>query len=273
MKHWWKRAVYACILCLCLCCTACSANSQPDPAVLLRETLSQVNALESCESRFSNDLEFNAGTEQQTFHSAVSSVYFADPFCLKSTQDTGAGAPSVTYTMTEDGFCWFYAETEDGWLRTPAETLNTTPSEQIEILRLLKQATDPQFVREEEVEGTPAYKLEVTFPADILRSSIEAIVSASGMGDGSQTLVQELLASTPAVYGYCYIGKDDGRLLRMELDTTEALNTVFSKISGDSVKVSISKSVLTGELFNCNAAAPVELPPEAASAQTVEDAG
>ena len=102
MKHWWKRAVYACILCLCLCCTACSANSQPDPAVLLRETLSQVNALESCESRFSNDLEFNAGTEQQTFHSAVSSVYFADPFCLKSTQDTGAGAPSVTYTMTED---------------------------------------------------------------------------------------------------------------------------------------------------------------------------
>ena len=98
MKHWWKRAVYACILCLCLCCTACSANSQPDPAVLLRETLSQVNALESCESRFSNDLEFNAGTEQQTFHSAVSSVYFADPFCLKSTQDTGAGAPSVTYT-------------------------------------------------------------------------------------------------------------------------------------------------------------------------------
>ena len=99
------------------------------------------------------------------------------------------------------------------------------------------------------------------------------IRDSSGMGDGSQTLVQELLASTPAVYGYCYIGKDDGRLLRMELDTTEALNTVFSKISGDSVKVSISKSVLTGELFNCNAAAPVELPPEAASAQTVEAAG
>lgn len=273
MKHWWKQAVCACILCFSLCCTACSPNSQPDPAVLLREALSQANALESCESRFSNDLEFNAGTEQQTFHSAVSSVYFADPFCLKSTQDTGAGSPTVTYTMTEDGSCWFYAETEDGWLRTPAETLNTTPLEQIEILRLLKQATGPQFVREEDVEGTPAYKLEVTFPADILQSSIEAIVSASGMGDGSQTLVQELLTSTAEVYGYCYIGKDDGRLLRVELDTTEALNTVFNKISGDSVKVSVSKSVLTGELFNCNAAAPVELPPEAASAQTVEAAG
>lgn len=273
MKHWWKQAVCACILCFSLCCTACSPGSQPDPAVLLREALSQANALESCESRFSSDLEFNAGTEQQTFHSAVSSVYFADPFCLKSTQETGAGSPTVTYTMTEDGSCWFYAETEDGWLRTPAETLNTTPLEQIEILRLLKQATGPQFVREEDVEGTPAYKLEVTFPADILQSSIETIVSASGMGDGSQTLVQELLTSTTEVYGYCYIGKDDGRLLRVELDTTEALNTVFNKISGDSVKVSVSKSVLTGELFNCNAAAPVELPPEAASAQTVEAAG
>ena len=103
MKRWWTRAACAFLLCFSLCCTACSSNSQPDPAVLLREALSQANALESCESRFSNDLEFDAGAEKQTFHSAVSSVYFADPFCLKSTQDTGTGAPSVTYTMTEDG--------------------------------------------------------------------------------------------------------------------------------------------------------------------------
>lgn len=273
MKQNWIRPFFTLALCALLLCTACSSGGQPDPAVLLREALSQANALESCESSFSSSLAFSTGAEKQQFRSSLSSVYFANPFCLKSTQDTGAGSPAVTYTMTEDGQCWFYAESDGVWLRTPAETLNTTPLEQIEVLRLLKDAADPRMVREEEVDGTPAYKLEITFPAEALRSSIETIVTASGMGGGSQTLVQELLGGVPSVYGYCYIGKDSGELLRAELDTTEALNTVFSKISGDSVKVSVSQSVLSGELHSRNAVPSIALPPEAAGAQTVEAAG
>lgn len=273
MKRNWIRGIAALILCFALLCTACSSKGQLDPDVLFREAMSQANSLESCESRFSSDLEFSVGGTKQTFHSEVSSIYFADPFRLKSTQDAGTGTPIVTYTVAEDSACWFYAESEDGWLRTPAENLNTTPLEQIECLRLLKQAAEPHLVREEEVDGVATYKLEVTFPAEILRSSIEATVSASGMGDGSQTLVQELLDSVPAVYGYCYLEQETGLPVRMELDTTEALNTVFNKISGDSVKVSVSRCTIEGSLTHCNDASAVELPPEAASAQTVEAAG
>ena len=80
--------------------------------------MSQANALESCESRFSSDLEFSVGGTKQTFHSEVSSIYFADPFCFKKYAGCGTGAPIVTYTVAEDSACWFYAESEDGWLRT-----------------------------------------------------------------------------------------------------------------------------------------------------------
>lgn len=273
MKKQWTFAAMALALWISVLCIACSPADQPDPAVLLREALAQANAMESCEASFSRDLEFSVGAEKQQFHSEVSSVYFADPFCLKSTQDTGTGNPLVTYTMTENGQCWFYAESDGGWLRTPAETLNTTPLEQIELLRLLKDATDPHLVREEPVDGAPAYKLELTFPVEALRSSIEAIATASGMGGGSQTLVQELLDAAPPVYGYCLIEKETGFLLRAELDTTEVLNDVFSKISGDRVKVSVSKSILSGEISNRDAASPIELPPDAAAARTIEAAG
>ena len=111
----------------------------------------------------------------------------------------------------------------------PAENLNTTPLEQIECLRLLKQAAEPHLVREEEVDLCGNLQIRGDFSGRNFRSSIEATVSASGMGDGSQTLVQELLDSVPAVYGYCYLEQETGLPVRMELDTTEALNTVFNK--------------------------------------------
>ena len=106
-----------------------------------------------------------------------------------------------------------------------------------------------------------------------LRSTIENIVTASGMAGDSKTIVQTLLNSAPPVYGYGYIDTDSDRLVRIELDTSQILDQVFQNIDGSSVTIHVTKSIISGDISNIGRAPAVALPEDAKAASSVQACG
>lgn len=270
-----KRSAYrlaAWILAACMIFLFTSCDQPADPEVILRESLAKSEKIANCEATYRYSLTFHSEEKETRVSTSVDSTYFSSPFRLKEERTTN-GTTSTTYLEAEDQDIWYYAKMEDGWKKVNVENQDRSPTKLLASLNLLKSAEQPKLVREEEWDGTPAYKLELSFPADTLHNTIAEIVAASGMGNGSQTLVSALLESVPPLFGYCYIAKESGLPLALELDATDALNTVFSNIDGDSVQITVSESIISGTIRNPDSADPFDLPPEAAAAEIMEAAG
>lgn len=269
-----KISVYI-ILMLCIfSLSACSKKVDAD--VLVREAKSNSESIKNCTADITNTLEFTASGKKYTYKSSTENVYFAEPFSLKSTQSSQIGEKAdkfVTYTITDNGGIWFYTHTNDGWQKTSAGTVSKTPTDQIDVLRMLNNATGQKYVRETELNSIKSDKLELTFKSEVLQSTIETIVTASGMGSGSKTIVETLINSTPDIYGYCYVDKNSGQIIRIELNAEDALNKVFKNIEGNNIEINISKCEISENVKDIGKAPAVELPPEAAAAQTVKAAG
>jgi hypothetical protein len=269
-----KRAVSFLTALLFLALTACTAS--PDADVLFREAKTNAGAISNCTATYRNDLAFTANGKKFSSLNGNEIVYRNKPFALKSSQTAqtdGKSAGTVTYTVADSKGLWFYSDTGNGWQKTSAGNIDTTPGSQIDILRLLTYVKSEKYVRDLTLNSKRVQKLELTFQNEVLRSTIEAIVTSTGMGDGSKTIVQTLLDSAEDVYGYCYIDVATGEIARIELDATTPVNTVFKNIDGSSVSVNITKCVITGDIDSIGKAPAVELPPQAAAAQSVEAAG
>lgn len=254
--------------------TACGKKADAD--VLMREAKINANAIQNCTAVISSTLQFTANGKQNTFKTGNEIVYWAKPFALKSTQTSllgGTAGNSISYTVTDSDGVWFYSSSGGEWQKTSAENVGTTPMEQIDILRLLGSVSSQKYVRKTTLNSQKVHKLELTFQSEVLRSTIETIVTATGMGEGSQTVVQTLLDSAPVMYGYCYIDETTGQITRIEFDATEAINKIFQNIDGSGITVNISKCDITGDISSIGKAAIVELPPQAFAAQTVQAAG
>ncbi len=257
-------------------CSLTACGKKVDADVLMREAKTNANAIQNCSATISSTLEFTANGKRNTFKTGNEVVYWAKPFALKSTQTSllsDKAGSGVSYTITDGGDVWFYSDSGSGWQKTSAQNVGTTPLEQIDILRLLGSVSGQKYVREATLGSQKVHKLEITFQSEVLRSTIENIVTASGMGQGSQTVVQTLLDSAPAIYGYCYIDESTGQIIRVELDATEAVNRIFQNIDGSGITINVSKCEIAGEISNIGKAPAVELPPQAAAAQTVQAAG
>ncbi len=271
MKHSsYRLAAWIVAACMIFLFTSC--DQPADPEVILREALANSEKLASCEATYRYSLTYRSEEKETQVSTSVDSTYFSDPFRLREERTTD-GTASTTYLDAEGQDTWYYAKMEDGWKKVNVENQDRSPTKLLPSLSLLKSAEQPKLVREEEWNGTPAYKLELSFPAETLQNTIAEIVAASGMGNGSQTLVPALLESVPPLFGYGYIARDSGLPLALELDATDALNTVFSNIDGESVRITVSESIISGTIRNPNSAAPFDLPPEAAAAETMEAAG
>lgn len=257
-------------------CLLASCSGQADAGVLVRETKSDAGTMKSCSAAISNTLVFTANDSQHTFQSSSNVIYAANPFAVKSvltSNNDGKNDKSETYTVTENGGLSFYCKTASGWQKTGAENLDTSPFSQIDTLRLLNNVEDQKYVRETTIGSQKVHKIELKLKSEVLRSTIENIVTASGMGGNSSTIVQTLLDSAPTVYGYCYIGMDSGKLVRLELDETDVLNQIFQNIDGSSVTVKISKAQISGDLSNIDSAPKVVVPDEAKTASSVQAQG
>lgn len=255
---------------------ACGGEPSADAGVLVREATSNANGLLSCTAAISSTVEFTANTKPYSFQTSHTVVYQAKPFALKSTQSSsaaGSAGQSASYTVTEDGSIWFYSNVDGKWQKTAAGNIDTTPIAQVDVLRLLSSVKGQKYVRESTLNSKAVHKIELTFDSEVLRGTLENIVTAAGIGQGSSTLVQTLLDSVDSVYGYCYIDKDSGQLTRIDLDATEAVNQIFHSIDGANVAVNVSKCVLSGDITDMNHAVDVQLPGEAASAQVVQAQG
>ena len=268
------------IVCLILAgvmmCSVTACGKKADADVLMREAKTNANAIQNCTAVISSTLQFAANGKQNIFKTGNEIVYWAKPFALKSTQTSllgGTAGNSVSYTVTDSSGVWFYSSSGGEWQKTSAGNIGTTPLEQVDILRLLDSVSSQKYVRETTLGSQKVHKLEITFQSEVLRSTIENIVTATGMGKGSQTVVQTLLDSSPAVYGYCYIDETTGQIARIELDATEAINKIFQNIDGNGITVNVSKCDITGDIGNIGKAPAVELPPQASAAQTVQAAG
>jgi len=254
--------------------SACAKNVDAD--VLLREAKTNAGSITSCTASIQNDLEFTADAKPLRFRTGNEIVYQAKPFALKSTQSSllgGAAGNGASYTVTDKDGVWFYSHSGGPWQKTAAGTVDPSPFRQIDILSLLENVTGQKYVRETTLGSEKVEKLELTFRSEVLRSTVENIVTAAGLGSGSKTIVQTLLDSAGSIYGYCYIDGETGEIARVELDATQPLNQVFQNIDGGGVKIIVTKCTISGEIGNIGKAPAVVLPPEAAAAQTVQAAG
>ena len=255
--------------------SACAKNTA-DADVLMREARTNANSIQNCTAAITSTLEFTANGKQNVFKTGNEIVYWAKPFALKSTQTSLLGetsSNSTSYTVTDADGVWFYSNSGSGWQKTSAGNMDTTPLGQVNILRLLDSVKGQKYARETTLDSEKVHKLELTFQSEVLRSTVENIVTSTGMGQGSATIVQTLLDSVDAVYGYCYIDETSGEIVRIELDATEALNKVFKNIDGSGVTVNVSRCEISGTISSIGKAPTVELPPEAAAAKTVEAQG
>ena len=253
-----------------------SCSSNPDAGVLVREAKSGISGAKSCSASVSNHLAFTAGGTRHTFETKNDSVYSANPFALKSTlssNNDGSSNSSVTYTVTESGNVDFFCKTSSGWQKTAVQNLDTSPAAQISVLQMLNNVDDQKYVRQMEINSQKVHKIELKLKNEVLRSMIENVVTASGIGSGSKTIVQALVDSAPAVYGYCYVSVDSGKLVRLELDATDALNHVFQNIDGSKIKITVQKCDVSGDFSGINSTPAAKLPPEAKGATSVEAAG
>ena len=269
---------FAAAVCAAACCTlaACTTASTPDAGALVREAATLAGSMKSCSATVSDELVFTANGKQMTQNSQTELVYFSDPFALKSVQTVTDGSETVsseTYTLTENNSLYFYCKTSSGWQKSSVENLDTTCFSQIGFLSLLNESTEQKYVRDTTVGSRNVRKIELKLESEALRSTIENIVTLSGMGGSSKTIVQTLLDSAPDVYGYCYVDTENGQPLRIEMDASDALNKIFQGISGSSVTVKVTKCVLTGELSDIGSAAEIVLPEEARSATSVQAKG
>lgn len=254
--------------------SACGTKADAD--VLMREAKTNANAIQNCTAAIDNTLEFTANNKPYSYKTGSTSVYWAKPFALKSTQTSllgGVTGSSVSYTVTDSDGVWFYSNAGSGWQKTSAQGVSSTPLEQIDILRLLGSVSGQKYVRETVLDSQKVHKIELTFQNEVLRSTIENIVTATGMSQGSQTVVQTLLDSAPPIYGYCYVDEASSQIVRVELDATEAVNKIFQNIDGSGTSVTISKCEISGNIEGIGKAPAVELPADASAAQTVQAAG
>lgn len=254
--------------------TACGAG--PDADVLAREAKANADSVKSCSAVTETELRFTANGAGHSFRSKTELVYEADPFGVKSVQSSrndGAAGSSETYTVTESGKLSFYSRAGSGWQKSDAGDLDTSPAAQIGALRLLDETESRKYVRDTQVGSRKAHKLELKLKSEALRDAVENIVTASGMGNGSATVVGTLLNGAPDVYGYCYVDAETGNPLRLELDAADALNHIFQNIDGSAVKISVSACKTTCDLSSFGNAPAVALPAEAKNASSVQAQG
>ncbi|MCI1982458.1 MAG: hypothetical protein LKJ45_04745 [Oscillospiraceae bacterium] len=270
-----KKILAAAAACAVLFLTAaCSAGT--DAGVLFREAKMGAEQMKSCSASMKSTLVFTANGTRHEFLSSSAMTYTADPFALKavqSSQNDGQKSSSETYTVTENGGLWFYGKNAGGWQKTSAAGLDTSPLQQIDVLTLLQYVKDEKYVRETTLNSRKVHKIELKMDSGALRSTIENIVTASGMAGDSKTIVQTLLNSAPPVYGYGYIDTDSDRLVRIELDTSQILDQVFQNIDGSSVTIHVTKSIISGDISNIGRAPAVALPEDAKAASSVQACG
>ena len=267
--------LFAALAVLSLCLLG-GCSREPDAGVLLREAGAEAEKMTSCSADFEQTLVFTADGAQHTRSSSNRIVYSAKPFGLKSVQsvqEDGVSGGSETYTVTESGRLNFYYKTDGVWRKTDAGNLDTSPFAQVDILRLLSDAQDQKYVRETTLDSQKVHKIELKLSSEALRSPIETIATATGMADDSKTVVQTLLDSAPALYGYCYIGTDSGRIVRIEADLSEAADRIFQNIDGSRVSVHVSKCEISGDISDAGSAPAVVLPKAAESASSVQAYG
>lgn len=253
-----------------------SAAGLPDADMLFREAMTNANALTSCDAAYQSTLEITFEGEKISFISENTVTYAASPFMLKSFQTSdlaGASGQTESYTAAADGGIWVYANSGDGWTKTLAGELDTTPMTQIDILRFIPQVASQKMIRSEDISGQKAYKLELTLKSEVLRSAVENIVTSTGIGAGSATIVDTLLATAPTLYGYAYISAEDGQFLQFDIDGTDALNTILSHIDGMDASIKVNQYVLSGSLSSLNQAEAPVLPEEAKNGETISAVG
>lgn len=273
MKH---NRIAGLFLTFVIACSLAACANKADADVLLREAKSNAAEITSCTAEIHNNLEFSADSKPFHFQSGNEIVYQSKPFALKSIQTALLGQTnenSLTYNITEKDGIWFYSQGNGKWQKTSAGSIDTTPPHQVDILRLLDSVKGQKYVRETDLDGKKVHKLELTFDSEVLRSTIENIVTAAGIGQGSDTIVQTLLDSADNIYGYCYINEASGEIVQIELDATQAVNQIFQNIDGNNVKIVVTKCVIDGKVGNIGKAPAVQLPKDAKAAQTVQAQG
>lgn len=277
MKINFEKQLIILLLTAAVICSLCSCSkNSPDAGVIMREAQNSAEKMGSCESTYKRTLIFSAGGNQYDCASASDISYVSNPFTLKSVQTSKNGnsqSENESYTVTSGNKLWYYCKSGGTWQKTEAAGLNTSPLEQLDALRLLKQTESYNYVREMDYSSQRVHKIEVKFKDEILRSTIEDITDKTGMAKNSKTIVQTLLDSAPDIYGYCYVNKSSGNIVHIEADVTDAVNSVFKNIDGASVKISVSKCDISGDIKSIGKKINISLPEDAENAADVQAYG
>ncbi len=264
---------------------ACSSET-PDAGALFREAYSLAGSMENGTLYYESQLTFTIqeleDSPTYSFSQRNDTTYRKDPFGLYTLAvSNAAGAPSTleSYVLEENGSFVQYSQSGDGWFKTPLEELDTDPQKQLDMLQLLSHVKGQSYLREEEWEGIAAHKLELSFDGECLRSLLETLIVSSGMdssaGELTDVLIESLnsLENGTGLHGYCWISKEDGRLLHLELDASQRMQQVFEAIDGAEDAVKISQCTLAAGFSDIGGTKFPSLPEEAQNASSVEAVG
>jgi hypothetical protein len=253
-----------------------SCSHAPDAGVLLREAKSNANSITSCSATISQELVFTSDGTQRSYSSTNQITYTAEPFALKSVQKVqtdGTDSSNETYTVTESGKLYFYCKLNGVWQKTDAGNMDTSPAAQVDILRVLNRSEEQKYVREMTLNSRTVHKIELKLSSEVLRSTVETIVTATGMSDDSRTVVQTLLNSAPDLYGYCYIDTQTGDFVQMEADLTDSVNQIFQNIDGNHIAIHVNQCTISGYMKDIGTAPSVTLPDDAKNASSIQAYG
>lgn len=271
-----KRLIPVMLSAVVLFFSACGQTGQSDADAMFREAKSSAYKIKSCVSTVESVLSFTANGTPYSFRSSGELTYHATPFALKSKQtaeNSGKTNKTETYTVSQNDTINFYCKTDGEWQKADVSDMDTAVSAQINMVKLMNEAKVQRYIRKTTLESKTVHKIELLFQKDVLQSTIETIVTATGMANGSKTIVHTLMDSASPVYGYCYIDTETGQPVRIELDLTETIHDIFNKIDGGSVDIHVSECSLTENLQKIDSAPGITLPADAADASSVQALG
>lgn len=263
-----------------------SDSGKADAGALFRESVSLMENMENgslyLESTLSFSIEEQNASPSYTFSQRNDTLYRKEPFGVHTLSVSNmAGTPGTleSYLLEENGTAMQYSQSGEGWFKAELEDADLSARGQVDVLQLLGYVTGESYLREEELSGIAAHKLELSFDGECLRGLLETLITSAGLdpagGQLAEVLVESLngLEEGNGLHGYCWISKEDGRLLQLELDAKDRMQQVFQAIDGAEHSVKITECSISAGCTDLGGTKFPELPEEASSAAQTEAVG
>lgn len=277
-----KRLIaLVCVLMMLLSLAACGGEPTPPPDPL-ETAMENLKTVENLQAEAKMDMTMTVNGETVDTKTTMDMIYYVEPLRMLMEMETVANGETVSMTVaseqTEDGIDIYYADDENWYYQNIG--LDDAASMQGYDYRPDQALGDYTYTADgtEEVDGVTLYKYTCELTGEAMQEAMNSSGAMDSMGNTgmSKEDMEEILKSLDgtSIKASVWISEDDMLPVRYEMDMTEVMNALMTKIvevsaqsagvSADElgVEMSVSKVVVTVEYFNYDYADDFEVPAE-----------